>query len=254
VPLQTSYAMMFCGDSSWCCCFDNFGKSCDTTQCCTRNFTLTRGIGTVVRQFDDTGSSNTIDDDNPRGGPNGNGSFDWRGRGLIPVVVAAVVGSLLLATVVAFGFTWSQNRRLKRQVENLQEISTKTLSFSTTSARPSVSVQPSTAASYPLSYPPEPYPEELLSPNESYHNIVRTLSANRPQNYSTYQPQPPTPSSATQGPGFGYFQGQPAAPAPRRPSWSSRNVRHADSTASFSEFMGRQGISELPAEKEPRHF
>ncbi|KAK3320602.1 hypothetical protein B0T19DRAFT_477845 [Cercophora scortea] len=137
MPLQPSYTMLYCGASQWCCCFDNFGKTCDPTECCAqRNFTLSRGLGTVTNQFDNAATpsspSTTITTTaNPsctspsfRGNNNDN---DWDGRGggmrMIPMIlVAGLLGSFLLAAIVAFGFSCSQNRRLRRQVETLQAL------------------------------------------------------------------------------------------------------------------------------------
>ncbi|KAK4212224.1 hypothetical protein QBC37DRAFT_466085, partial [Rhypophila decipiens] len=131
LPLQPSYTMLFCGDAKWCCCFDNLGKTCDKTECCSRNFTLTQGLGTVVQQFSNAmigPGANEDENENDTscrsraGGDCEGGDGRERGMRMIPFVVAGVLGSLLLATVVAFGFSCTQNRRLRRQVESLQNM------------------------------------------------------------------------------------------------------------------------------------
>jgi hypothetical protein len=239
--------MQFCGNGSWCCCYNSFGKSCDRNDCCSRNFTLARGLGTVVRQFDnaDTSPSGSNNNNNGnegnqacqsgfRGGPGGgncNGwNGDWRMR-LIPVIVAGLTGSLLLAMTVAFGFSCTQNRRLKRQVETLEGLNANLKSFSTISARPSVSAQHMTF-----------YPDETVSPSETYQ-VMRTSSG-----YHHSMHQPPTPSSVTAGPGYGF-----PVVAGRRPSLP-RTIGHPDSAISDGSMHNgmRTTISELPAEKEIR--
>ena len=165
--------MLFCGAGSWCCCFDNLGMSCDKTECCARAFALDGGLGTVVRQLDNTGGStigsNSSDSDwdlgfqSEEGSQRGGSIWDWQDmRSLIPVIMAGLAGSLLLATVVALALTCTQNRRLRRQVETLQLLSAKSSSFSSVrSARPSVSSQQQSPPP-PLASPYPPANEESL--------------------------------------------------------------------------------------------
>ncbi|KAK4179488.1 hypothetical protein QBC36DRAFT_362679 [Triangularia setosa] len=164
MPIQPSYTMLHCGSGAWCCCFDNLGMVCDKTECCTRNFTLSRGLGTVIRQFDNAGSSISIADGNAASLRNAADSSmpglpanmpPW--MRLIPIIAAGLLGSLLLAGIVALGFSCTQNKRLRRQVESLQSINTtltteKLRSFSLSRSSPSTSARPSVSA--PSAPPP----------------------------------------------------------------------------------------------------
>lgn len=273
MPRQPSYTMLFCGEVRWCCCFDNLGKTCDKTECCSRNFTLAQGLGTVVRQFDNAmltpsaADGNNDMDCHSRGGGDCGG---WDGRDrtmrMIPFVVAGVLGSLLLATIVAFGFSCTQNRRLQRQVDTLQNINAnlKLSSFNSsvnTSARPSVhSIQPLVAfnnPSYQQEDPTTPSPD-------SYHPGSRTM-ANSLYNGHRRQPlgaaglspheQPPiTPlSSGPPPPGYGFPPTHPPIPpqlSGRRPSLPELQYSIPPPTPQQPRHV--QVISELPAEKDQR--
>ncbi|CAK7211419.1 hypothetical protein SCUCBS95973_001108 [Sporothrix curviconia] len=135
-PVQATYTVFPCGGSAWCCCFDSFGKSCNKTDCCTKNnFTLAHGLGAVVRQFTANANADTPVSSNggntsssgpaSGGAGNGNGSsngrFSDRNQRLVTAIVAGVLGALLLASLVAFGFSYSRARHLRRQVDRLQQ-------------------------------------------------------------------------------------------------------------------------------------
>lgn len=158
-PVQATYTVLACGGSAWCCCFDSFGKSCNKTDCCTqKNFTLARGLGAVVRQFttspassnssssapSPSGSGWSSGDGNGNGNGNGNGSRFDRGQRLVTAIVAGVLGALLLASLVAFGFSYSRARHLRRQVDRLQRQEKEALVVAS-------SLPPSSATPSPLS-------------------------------------------------------------------------------------------------------
>ncbi|KAK0741811.1 hypothetical protein B0T21DRAFT_360160 [Apiosordaria backusii] len=158
MPIQSSYTMLHCGSGAWCCCYDNLGMVCDKTECCARNFTLSRGLGTVTRQFDNTGGSVSISDNNAASLQN---TADNSMPGLpvnmppwmrlVPIIAAGLLGSLLLASIVALGFSCTQNRRLRRQVESLQNLNMtltteKLRRFSISRSSPSSSARPSVSA------------------------------------------------------------------------------------------------------------
>ncbi|KAK4204755.1 hypothetical protein QBC40DRAFT_163950 [Triangularia verruculosa] len=158
MPIQPSYTMLHCGSGAWCCCYDNLGMVCDKTECCSRNFTLSRGLGIVTRQFNNAGGSNNLventgaslqnpADDSMPGLPAN--MPPW--MRLVPVIAAGLLASLLLASIVALGFSCTQNRRLRRQVESLQNLNTtltteKLRSFSLSQSSPSSSARPSVSA------------------------------------------------------------------------------------------------------------
>ncbi|KAK0670014.1 hypothetical protein QBC41DRAFT_318629 [Cercophora samala] len=157
MPIQSSYTMLHCGNGAWCCCYDNLGMVCDKTECCARNFTLSRGLGTVTRQFDNSDGSVSISNngaslpdtvDNPMPGLPANMPPWMR---LVPVIAAGLLASLLLASIVALGFSCTQNRRLRRQVQSLQDINTtltteKLRSYSISRSSPTSSTRPSVSA------------------------------------------------------------------------------------------------------------
>ncbi|CAK7201699.1 hypothetical protein SEUCBS139899_004408 [Sporothrix eucalyptigena] len=156
-PIQSTYTVLPCGGSAWCCCFDSFGKSCNKTDCCSRsNFTLAHGLGAVVRQFtananadapSNGSSSGPGSNQGPPFGDFGNGSrFPDRNQRLVTAIVAGVLGALLLASLVAFGFSYSRARHLRRQVDRLQQ-QQKTAGLSSSSSTSS----PLTAAVSPRS-------------------------------------------------------------------------------------------------------
>ncbi|ERT02967.1 uncharacterized protein SPSK_09296 [Sporothrix schenckii 1099-18] len=149
-PIQPTYTVMSCGGSAWCCCFDSFGKSCNKTDCCAqKNFTLARGLGAVVRQFTavptaDNASTTTGAASSPTGRYDGNGgggrfNFD-RSQRLVTVIVAGVLGALLLAALVALGFSYSRARHLRRQVDRLQQQEKEALLIASSSLPPSSAV------------------------------------------------------------------------------------------------------------------
>ncbi len=218
-PLQPTYTMLFCGSSSWCCCFNSFGKRCDTSDCCSRNFTLARGLGQVVRQFDDSPGG---DPSASAAGPAasslrnpGGGAFTSR---MIIAIISSVLGTLLLATSVAFLFSLLNNRKLRRQLNSLEAIHTRTQSVIAAAGiqglRISTSMNVKDEAASQISYDMTP---------------------------SAYHP-PLTPSSM--GPGYGY----PTPMSSRRPSLP-RTARRMDS---MSELGNGMGISELSADKDMR--
>ncbi|KAL1902992.1 hypothetical protein Sste5346_000904 [Sporothrix stenoceras] len=153
-PVQPTYTVLSCGGSAWCCCFDSFGKSCNKTDCCAqKNFTLARGMGAVVRQFTSLPTSSNSSSPSPspsssgwtRGDGNGGGGgrFD-RNQRLVTVIVAGVLGALLLASLVAFAFSCSRARQLRRQVDRLQQQEQETLVVAS-------SLPPSSTVPSPLS-------------------------------------------------------------------------------------------------------
>ncbi|KAK4189812.1 hypothetical protein QBC35DRAFT_472277 [Podospora australis] len=170
MPIQASYTMQFCGNGAWCCCFDNLGMACDQKECCARNFTLSRGLGTVTRQFDNTGITNLLNGGSIQPNTNTDTTSSLMPGGtstnmppwmrLIPIIVSGLLGSLFLATIVALGFSCTQNRRLKRQVETLQNnlnvnlgITQKLRSYSLSRAS---AVSPLSSARPSASAPPPP--------------------------------------------------------------------------------------------------
>jgi len=268
--------MLFCGEARWCCCFDNFGKACDKTECCSRNFTLSQGLGTVINQFDNTMASVSIGNNNEndnntncrsRGGDGDCNGWDGRERGMrmIPMIIAGVLGSLFLATIVAFGFSCTQNRRLRRQVETLQNINANLKTYSPTSARPSVhSIQPLV----PFNYPSYSQDETTPSP-DSYHQPPSTGNTIRTTSNSVYHPhsnhhyhEPPTPSSIGPAPGYGFPPPHPPMPpqlSGRRPSLprnapdESMDVYYPQMQPPPPQQLSGMGIiSELPTEKDQR--
>lgn len=298
VPVQPSYTMLFCGSGQWCCCFDNLGAVCNQTECCSRNFTLgSRGLGTVVRQLDNTGSAslssgppgpsgssgNAGDDCQPGRGNNcssSNGN-DWRGMRLITIVlVGGLLGSLLLGAIAATCWQCTQNRRLRRQVQTLENnnitsgnlAAKRKASYSGSSAshhssilssrsRPSMSVQRLTTY-----FPPPPHDDSALSPSpDTYdHNgggglTTPTMASNVAYHqhlmmmHQQQQQAPQTPGGGAP-PGYG-FAGAAVMQMPgqgRRPSWP-RNARHTDSRDLFDpNYSVGVAISELPAGKDQR--
>ncbi|KAH8894194.1 hypothetical protein GQ53DRAFT_858863 [Thozetella sp. PMI_491] len=213
-PIQTSYTMLFCGSSSWCCCFNSFGKKCDVNDCCTRNFTLTRGLGQVVRQFDGSTS-----DPSATAGASGGFRGPSGGAARITVaVLASVLGALLLITFIAFWVSLYRNRRLRKQLAALENLHNKTQSIIAARGlqplRLSMSMNAKDEATSPLSWD--------MTQTPSYH-------------------QPPTPSSMA--PGYIY-----SPPTVRRPSWP-RNVR---SMEGMPELPNGVQLSELPGDKDVR--
>ncbi|KAK0707130.1 hypothetical protein B0T26DRAFT_680693 [Lasiosphaeria miniovina] len=305
MPVQPSYTMLFCGSGQWCCCFDNLGAVCNQTECCSRNFTLgTRGLGTVVRQLDNTGSAslssgppgssgssggsggsggsgNAGDDCQPGRGNNcssSNGN-DWRGMRLITIVlVGGLLGSLLLGAIAATCWQCTQNRRLRRQVQTLENNNTsgnlaakRKASYSGSSAshhssilssrsRPSMSVQRLTTY-----LPPPPHDDSALSPSPDTYDhggggglATPTMASNVAYHQHLMmmhqqQQAPQTPGGGAP-PGYG-FPGVAVMQMPgqgRRPSWP-RNARHTDGRDLFDpNYSVGVAISELPTEKDQR--
>ncbi|KAK4166266.1 hypothetical protein QBC43DRAFT_287165 [Cladorrhinum sp. PSN259] len=179
MPIQSSYTMLFCGSGAWCCCYDSLGMACDKTACCERNFTLLRGLGTVLRQFDNSDPGITLGLSNQAtpGSPSSTGGGSEMMSGppwmrIIPMIVSGLLGSILLATIVALGFSCSQNKRLRRQVETLQSLnmnlSTQKLrSFSGSSASSASSSRsrPSTSVTVPV----PPLPRPIITTGDSSH-------------------------------------------------------------------------------------
>ncbi|KAM7219787.1 hypothetical protein V8F06_004821 [Rhypophila decipiens] len=294
MPMQPSYTMLFCGDAKWCCCFDNLGKTCDKTACCSRNFTLTQGLGTVVQQFNNAmigpgGNENENESDTScRSRAEGDcegGDGRERGMRMIPFVVAGILGSLLLATVVAFGFSCTQNRRLRRQVESLQNMAAnhKSSSFSsssssstTISGRPSVhSIQPLVSfrsPSYQRDEPITPSPDSYRpgsgtgsggSNSSTMHTTSNPVYNNQQYHslgtagISPHDQLPVTPSSAgPPPPPSGYGFPTPAHP-PMPPQLSGRRPSLPDMQYNAPPLTPQQPvpmqvISELPTEKDQR--
>ncbi|KAK3986600.1 hypothetical protein QBC44DRAFT_352276 [Cladorrhinum sp. PSN332] len=208
MPIQSSYTMLFCGGGAWCCCYDSLGMACDKTACCERNFTLSRGLGTVIRQFDNSESANLTPNTNqplpPSGGSSISADSEMMMSGppwmrIIPMIVSGLLGSTLLATIVALGFSCSQNRRLRRQVETLQSLNTNlstqkfrsfsSSSSSSSSASSSSRSRPSTSVPPPVSLPPLPPP------------IITTTSNGTPQGVAvgSYFPSEESSLSAESG-------------------------------------------------------
>lgn len=270
--------MLFCGDTRWCCCFDNLGKTCDKTECCLRNFTLTRGLGTVMRQFDNAmPTPSTVDGNSDMTCHSGTGDDcsgrDGRDRGmrLIPFVAAGVLGSLLLATIVALGFSYTQNRRLRRQVDTLQNLNAnlKSSSFSSstsTSARPSVhSIQPLvsfTSPSYQQDDPTTSSPDSYHARGPSSLNTMRNTANSiynhhhmGPGTIAPHEQAPVTPlSSGPPPPGYGFPPvSHPPVPlqlSGRRPSLPE--MMYAMPLPPYQQPVQMRSISELPTEKDQR--
>ncbi len=186
--------------------------------CCTRNFTLARGLGQVVRQFDDASTDPAaISGSAPSGakGPIPTSNFGSR---VTIAALASVLGSLLLATSIAFVVSFFRNRRLRKQLSSLEELHAATQRM--VAARGMQPLRLSTSMNI----------KDEIASQLSYDMMQQTPS--------TYY-QPPTPSSVT--PGYVY-----PTPSGRRPSWP-RNVRHVGGTP---ELPDGGGISELPGDKE----
>jgi len=258
VPLQSSYTLEFCGDGRWCCCFDNLGMSCNKVECCARTFTLSRGVGMVLRQFDnmdrpiDDGRELNDSDSQPETqGPDEDDGWQGmvRGMRLIPIVVSGLLGSLLLATIVALCFSCTQNRRLRRQVDTLQGLNANHVkSYSTPTI---LSARPSTSVPRLNIYPQE---EGRISSSDAAYHTLRTPTVYHPQPAT----QPVTPASATVGPGFGF-----SAPTPtsRRPSlpWEAANSNTESVDMNHQPVGPREEPApalpptELASEKHPRY-
>ncbi|KAK3683419.1 hypothetical protein B0T22DRAFT_538517 [Podospora appendiculata] len=307
MPLQPSYTMLYCGASQWCCCYDNFGKACDPTECCAHNnFTLARGLGTVTNQFDNnatpspsptstTTTSPSCTSGFNRGGNNNDNDWDGRGGGggmrMIPMIlVAGLLGSFLLAAIVAFAFSCSQNRRLRRRVETLQALSANLKSAAGSSSLRSSSRSGSSSRPGPLAlagyYPdetgmgrgsvsPAPVPQQqqegVMSwqvgrTGEGYLHQQQGMGMGMGMVVNTlplYGQPPETPLSLTPGGSAGY-SGFPmlggGGGAGRRPSLPRNGIGIAGdghgngggSGGGMHHTGGNDvtGISELPAEKE----
>ncbi|KAK4194108.1 hypothetical protein QBC40DRAFT_188941 [Triangularia verruculosa] len=216
MPIQPSYTMLHCGNGAWCCCYDNLGMVCDKTECCARNFTLSRGLGTVTRQFDNTGGSISISDNN---GASLRNTVEDSMPGLpanmppwmrlVPIIAAGLLGSLLLASIVALGFSCTQNRRLRRQVESLQNLNTtltteKLWSFSLSRSSPPSSARPSVSAPSvppPLITTTAAGNDNMVRPDSKAFNddYLPPISARSPLTAST--PTGPGPEIASLGTG-----------------------------------------------------
>lgn len=222
MPIQPSYTMLHCGSGAWCCCYDNLGMACNQEQCCARNFTLSRGLGTVTRQFDNNGDSVSI---SSNGGANPENTGDNPMPGLpanmppwmrlVPVIAAGLLASLLLASIVALGFSCTQNRRLRRQVESLQNLNTsltteKLRSYSisrsspTSSARPSVSapsappllITTAAANDDPVSSEPKTSVEDYLPPISARSPLTANTPSRSPHDGPSRTAMERRPSSA----------------------------------------------------------
>jgi hypothetical protein len=72
-------------------------------------------------------------------GNDGGGRFD-RNQRLVTAIVAGVLGALLLASLVAFAFSYSRARHLRRQVDRLQQQEKEALVVASSSLPPSSAV------------------------------------------------------------------------------------------------------------------
>jgi len=222
--------MMFCGPDAWCCCFDSFGKQCSRSDCCARNFSLARGLGQVTRQFgmaDLSSSSNTPQSSSGGGGGGGGGGgprdgFDLRRSPLLAAIIGGVLGSLLLATIVALVFSHRHNRHLRRQIETLQ-----------TRTQSGVFAAPGLA---PLVTPQTQNKEEILMSPVSYQRMRTPSEHHTPSTTSGGFTFPMPPTAPTRTPSF-----------PR--SSDRRGGDGGGAGGRTAELADPRAVSELPAEK-----